>query len=98
MATAIDKFDAVFGDGADLMNIDHPTDSAVSAQEAALLKNLNEKLEAIRFDMCDSCWEEGFDLDMKDGVCGSCHRDKDPVKKWSQENGVHPGVHFYPQK
>lgn len=90
---AIDEFDATFGDGADLMDVDLPADSAVSAREATLLQNLNEKLGAIKFDSCDSCWEEGFDLDAKDGMCGTCHCDNDPVlKKWSEANAVHPGT------
>jgi hypothetical protein len=91
---AVDEFDATFGDGADLMDIDLPADSAVSAREATLLKNLDEKLGAIKFETCDSCWEEGFDLDTKDGMCGSCRRDNDPVlvKKWSEANAVHPGA------
>ena len=87
----VDEFDAVFGDGADLMDIDLPSDSAVSAREAALLKKLNEKIDAIKLETCDICWEEGFDLNTKDGVCGACRRDTgDPVKKWSSANKVHP--------
>ena len=93
-AAAVDEFDLVFGNGGDLTGIGLPADSAVSAQEASLLKNLNEKLDAIVFETCDSCWEEGFDLNVKDRMCGSCRRDKDPVKKWSAANAVHPGMYF----
>lgn len=34
-AADVDQFDAVFGDGADLMNLDLPDDSAVSEREAS---------------------------------------------------------------
>jgi len=81
----VDAFDHIFGDGADLMNVDLPTNFAVSAREEAQSKNLNEKLDAIEFETRDSCWEEGFDLDVKDGICGACRHDKDPVK-----NGPRP--------
>jgi hypothetical protein len=94
-ATLANEFDAVFGDGNDLMDIDLPADSAMSAQEAALLESLNDKLDAIKFEACDLCWEEGFDLDAKDRICGTCRRDKDPVKKWSEANAVHPGTCVY---
>ena len=92
-AVAVDEFDSIFGTGADLTDVSLPADSAVSAHEATLLKNLNEKLDAIKFEACDTCWEEGFDLDMKDQMCGSCRRDKEPVKKWSIANAVHPGMY-----
>lgn len=95
----VDEFDAIFGDGADFMDIDLPSDSAVSAREAALLKNLNKKIDAITFETCDVCWEEGFDLNAKDGICGACRRDTgDPVKKWSAANQVHPGASIHHSK
>lgn len=73
------------------MDIDQPTDSALDAREARLLQSLNEKLAAIRYDSCDCCWEEGFDLHVVDGECSSCRRDKgDLVKKWSAANYTHP--------
>ncbi|KDQ23954.1 hypothetical protein PLEOSDRAFT_1016390, partial [Pleurotus ostreatus PC15] len=96
-AGADDEFDAVFGDGRDLMDIDQPSDSALDACEAQLLQSLSEKLAAIRYDGCDSCWEEGFDLHVVDGECSSCHRDKgDPVKKWSAANYTHPSYDVPP--
>jgi hypothetical protein len=94
-STPADEFDNAFGNGADLMDVDLLTDSAVSAREATLLNSLNEKLDAINFETCDSCWEEGFDLNVKDRMCGTCRRDKDPVKKWSEANAVHPGTYSY---
>ncbi|KAF9501700.1 hypothetical protein BDN71DRAFT_1348697, partial [Pleurotus eryngii] len=86
-----DEFDAVFGDGSDLMNIDQPTDHVLSVREEELLKSLNEKLAALKYESCDICCQEGFDLNVADGICSSCVADKgDPVKKWSRENFVHP--------
>lgn len=91
---AIDEFDAEFGDGNDLMDIDLPDDSAVSAREKALLKKLDKKFLEIKFETCDYCLEEGFDMQVDNGMCAACKRDKeDPVRKWSAENGVHPGIY-----
>jgi hypothetical protein len=88
----VDEFDKAFGDGADLMNVDLPDDSALSQREAALLKNLNKKLDEIKYETCNDCLEDGFDLNLADGRCSRCHGDKgDPVRKWSAANKVHPG-------
>ena len=96
VATAnIDEFDAVFGDGADLMNLDLPDDKALTERESALLRNLNKELDKIKFETCDHCLEEGFDMSVEDGMCSSCRRDKaDPVRKWSAANNVQPGLPF----
>jgi hypothetical protein len=93
---AIDEFDAEFGDGNDLMDVDLPDDSAVSARERALLKILDEKLADIKFETCDYCLEEGFSMQVNNGMCASCKRDNgDPVRKWSAENGIHPGIYHF---
>jgi hypothetical protein len=90
-----DEFDAVFGDGNDLMNIDLPSDSALSDREATLMARLNEELAAIKYESCDYCLEDAFGLNVVDGMCASCRRDPgDPVRKWSAENGVHPGIYL----
>ena len=95
-ATRVDEFDEVFGDGADLMDVNLPKDSAVSQREASLLENLNKKLEEIEFQACDGCLEEGFDLNLADGWCSRCRNDTGhPVRKWSAANKVHPGKKFY---
>jgi hypothetical protein len=92
---AVDEFDAEFGDGNDLMIIDLPDDSAVSTREKALLKKLDEKLLEIKFETCDYCLEEGFAMAVDNGMCAACKQDKgDPVRKWSAENGVHPGIYL----
>ena len=89
----VDEFDAVYGDGADLMDIDLPNDSALSHREATLLANLNRKLDEIKFEACNYCLEEGFDLKVADEMCLSCRSDKgDPVRKWSRENNIQPGT------
>jgi hypothetical protein len=94
-AAEIDEFDNAFGDGTDLMNVDLPDDSALSRHEAALLENLNKKLDEVEFKTCDDCLEEGFDLSVEDGRCSSCRNDTgDPVRKWSAANKVHPGTPF----
>jgi hypothetical protein len=94
-ATEIDEFDNAFGDGTDLMNVDLPDDSALSRHEAALLENLNKKLDEVEFKTCDDCLEEGFDLSVEDGRCSSCRNDTgEPVQKWSAANKVHPGTTF----
>jgi hypothetical protein len=94
-AAEIDEFDNAFGDGSNLMNVDLPDDSALSRHEAALLENLNKKLDEVEFKTCDDCLEEGFDLSVEDGRCSSCRNDTgDPVRKWSAANKVHPGTPF----
>ena len=91
-----DEYDAVFGDGHDLMDVNLPDDSALSAREQALLKKLNEKLADIKFETCDYCLEEGFNMQVDLGMCATCKRDNgDPVRKWSAENGVHPGIYCF---
>lgn len=71
----VDEFDKAFGDGADLMNVDLPDDSALSQREAA-----NDCLED-GFDLnladgrCSRCHGDKGD----------------PVRKWSAANKVHPG-------
>jgi hypothetical protein len=90
-----DEFDNVFGDGSDLMDVDLPLDSALSRGDAALLNNLNKKMDEIDFSTCDDCLEEGFDLTLVDGTCSRCRRDTGhPVRKWSAANNVHPGRPF----
>jgi hypothetical protein len=92
-----DEFDVVFGDGNDLMNIDLPSDSALSDKEATLMATLNEKLAAIKYESCDYCLEDAFGLNVVDGMCASCRQDTGgPVRKWSAENGVHPGIYPFP--
>jgi hypothetical protein len=92
----VDEFDGVFGDGNDLMDIDLPDDCAVSAREQELLRVLDEKLADIKYETCNTCLEEAFDMHVKDGMCAACSRDKeDPVRKWSAENGVHPGIYCF---
>ena len=93
----VDEFDAIFGDGHDLMDVDLPDDSAASAREKALLKKLDEKLADIKFETCDYCLEEYFNMQINNGMCAACKQDNgDPVRKWSAENGVHPGIyHFF---
>jgi hypothetical protein len=77
-----DEFDEAFGDGADLMDVNLPDDSALSQREATLLENLNKKLDEIEFGTCDDCLEDGFDLNLVDGRCSRCRSDKgDPVRK-----------------
>ncbi|EDR02224.1 uncharacterized protein LACBIDRAFT_309848 [Laccaria bicolor S238N-H82] len=89
----VDEFDEVFGNGADFMDIHLPGDPALSARETVLLKKLDEKLNAITFQLCDCCLEEGFDLNVVDGTCSRCRNNKgDPVKKWSSENKVNPAL------
>jgi hypothetical protein len=89
-----DEFDAVFGDGNDLMSIDLPDDTALSDKEAKLMEKLNEELAAIKYESCDHCLEDGFSLNVIDGMCASCRSNPgDPVRKWSAENGVHPGIY-----
>ena len=79
------------------MDVDIPSDGALSVREAASLETLNRKFDAIKYESCDSCWEDGFDLHVIDGCCTSCRRGKaDPVKKWSEENKVHPGMYLVP--
>jgi hypothetical protein len=41
--------------------------------EAALLKNLNKKLDEVEFKTCNDCLEEGFNLSVEDERCSSCH-------------------------
>jgi len=95
-AVQADEYDAVFGDGHDLMDVDLPDDSALSAREQALLKKLNEKLAEIKFETCDYCLEEGFSMQVNRGMCAACKRDNgDPVRKWSAGNGVHPGIYYF---
>jgi len=71
----VDEFDEAFGDGADLMNVDLPDDSALSQREAA-----NDCLED-GFDLnladgrCSRCRDDKGD----------------PVGRWSAANKVHPG-------
>ena len=79
------------------MNINLPDDSALSAREQALLKQLNEKLDDIKFETCNYCFElEGFGMQVNYGMCATCKRDNgDPVRKWSAENGVHPGIYHF---
>ncbi|EDR04581.1 uncharacterized protein LACBIDRAFT_330518 [Laccaria bicolor S238N-H82] len=93
--TNADEFDAVFGDGADLMNLDLPDNKALTERESALLRNLKKELDKIKFETCDHCLEEGFGMNVEDGMCSSCRRDKaDPVRKWSAANNVQPGLPF----
>jgi len=92
----VDEFDAIYGDGTDLMDIDLPDNSALSHHEATLLENLNRKLDEIKFEACNYCLEECFDLKVADEMCLSCQSDKgDPVQKWSRENNVQPGTTFF---
>ncbi|KAJ3505917.1 hypothetical protein NLJ89_g7163 [Agrocybe chaxingu] len=96
-AIPVDDFDAVFGDGSDLMDIDLPEDSAVSDRELQLLKNLDEKVAEITYQSCDFCLEDGFNLKVVDGKCLSCRNDKgDPVQKWSAQNNIQPALNVPP--
>ncbi|KAF8075817.1 hypothetical protein FPV67DRAFT_1391300, partial [Lyophyllum atratum] len=93
-AEAIDEFDGIFGNGADLMDIDLPDDAAIPDRENRLLQTFSEKLAELNFETCDVCFEEGFTLKLQDGICHRCREDKaDPVRKWSTENKVNPAVH-----
>ena len=90
--TPVDEFDAVNGDGEDLLNIHLPTDSVLSEREAALLAKFNGALEKIKFETCNLCLEEAFDLNIQNGICVSCRNDNaEPVMKWSDENNTQPG-------
>jgi hypothetical protein len=52
----------------------------LSEREAALLAKFNKELEKIEYETCDSCLEEGFDLNLQDKICTSRSNDKgDPV-------------------
>ena len=87
--TPVDEFDAVYGDGADLLNIHLPTDSVLSEREAALLAKFNGALEKIKFETCNLCLEEAFDLNIQNGICVSCRNDNaEPVMKWSDKNNT----------
>jgi hypothetical protein len=92
-AVQADEYDAVFGGGHDLMDVDFP---ALSAREQTLLKKLNEGLADIKFETCDYCLEESFSMQVDHGMCAACKRDNgDPVRKWSAKNGVHPGIYYF---
>ena len=89
----VDEFDTIYGDGANLMDIDLPNNSTLSHHEATLLANVNQKLDEIKFEACNYCLEEGFDIKVADEMCLSCPSDKgDPVQKWSRENNIQPGT------
>ncbi|KIY47505.1 hypothetical protein FISHEDRAFT_20904, partial [Fistulina hepatica ATCC 64428] len=95
----VDEFDAFFGDGSDLMDIDLPQDSALSRDEAECLRKFDDALRALSYDTCVCCHEIGFDMDIIDEVCGRCRKDvpgnddnndEPHVRKWSDRNNVNP--------
>lgn len=90
-----DEYDTIFGDGADFMDIDVPDDSAISARQAALLKKFDEALSAIRLEVCDTCDEQRFDMNLINGECQTCRNDKHNVKLKSAANNVSPGESTY---
>lgn len=91
-AAAMDEYNEIFGDSQDLMDVDLPEDSALTDCEGKLLQTMNEKLDALRIEMCTTCIEEAFNMNLQAGICLWCRNDKgEPVKKWSNENNVNPG-------
>lgn len=74
------------------MDVDVPDDSVLSQHEAALLENLDKKLDEIEYNTCEGCLEEGFNLGLDGAMCSRCRHDTEsPVRKWSAANKVHPG-------
>ncbi|KAJ7614776.1 hypothetical protein FB45DRAFT_717826, partial [Roridomyces roridus] len=87
-----DEYDAFFGSGSELMDVDLPEDSAVNSREAAAIRALNEKLAELTIGHCSGCREEGFDVKMKTPtLCTRCSADTtNDVRKWSDENNTNP--------
>ncbi|KAJ7635003.1 hypothetical protein FB45DRAFT_743710, partial [Roridomyces roridus] len=86
-----DEFDAIFGDGSDLMDVDLPEDNALVSDEAQCLRKVRDALDALRFENCGTCREEGFHIKLRSsGMCARCASDKKDVRKWSDENRVNP--------
>ncbi|KAJ7129857.1 hypothetical protein C8R43DRAFT_847231, partial [Mycena crocata] len=89
--SAPDEYDTVFGDGADLANVDLPEDSALTDIEAQCISNFEAVLNAIKIETCSCCQEEGFHVKLKpSGMCSRCETDKRDIKMWSDQNNVNP--------
>ncbi|KAI0833502.1 hypothetical protein BC628DRAFT_1277728, partial [Trametes gibbosa] len=92
-STNVDVYDAIFGDGSDLMDIDIPDESALSASETTLWKTFQHKVAELTLQSCNVCSERDFGLSLRDGKCAFCRSDKgDPVFKFSAENNAHPRI------
>ncbi|KAF7307266.1 ATP-dependent DNA helicase [Mycena indigotica] len=88
----VDEYDEFFGDGSDMMDIDLPEDSAISAREAAAIAKMNAELAQLEIGRCSGCREEGFDVQLKTAMlCKRCDADHGEVKKWSTDNNTNPG-------
>ena len=84
--------DAV-SDRSDNIDVDLPDDAFLSERESNLLLNLNRKIDSVTYESCDICVEDGFNLSVVGGQCSRCRSDRgEPVRKWSAENNVHPGM------
>ncbi|KAJ7221598.1 hypothetical protein GGX14DRAFT_353770, partial [Mycena pura] len=86
-----DEYDAFFGDGSDLPEVDLPGDSALSPVETECLQNFHAALDAVEIASCGCCREAGFNIQLKSsGMCSRCHADTRDIKLWSDENNVNP--------
>ncbi|KAJ3759023.1 hypothetical protein F5880DRAFT_1449726, partial [Lentinula raphanica] len=85
-----DDFDQFFGDGRDFPDIVLPQDSCINDREARYVKNFVDADNSLTYTSCSICEERDWNMDLREGVCKRCRRDKGDVKKWSRENNTNP--------
>ncbi|EPS94701.1 hypothetical protein FOMPIDRAFT_11021, partial [Fomitopsis schrenkii] len=89
----VDEYAQFFDDGSSYMDIDVPEENALPAREASLLATFHEKLASLSLEACTTCHERAFNMNLHDGECSRCRRDRaEPVKKFSATNGVSPAL------
>ncbi len=88
-----DEDEDLFDEDPAWMEVDTPEDEFLSRDESSRFKKFTEKLDALRLEDCDQCFERDFNMDVRNGACHRCRADRpNPVRKFAHENNIHPGV------
>ncbi|KAJ3971491.1 hypothetical protein EV361DRAFT_799995, partial [Lentinula raphanica] len=82
-----EDYDTFFGDGHEFAEINLPDDSCVNAQ---CIKRFLDADSSLTYTSCSICEERDWNMDVREGVCKRCRKDKGDVKKWSKENNTNP--------
>ncbi|THU99708.1 hypothetical protein K435DRAFT_601472, partial [Dendrothele bispora CBS 962.96] len=85
-----DPYDAIFGDGSDMMEIDMPEDSSIDDKTRNVINKFRLAEDTLKLESCLQCLENWWNSDVKDGECHRCHHDKSDTKPWSKGNNVCP--------